>query len=122
MLENDFKLYSYAEIFNLQERYFAYMACSCSSEKLYISYLKGSSKDSAPSEIVTDIEAKYNYFKEYDISDLDEIELIETNKNAFELMSERFYDNTPFYASLKEYFKNDSRYEAIKYLAENKPI
>lgn len=122
MLENDFKLYSYAEIFNLQERYFAYMACSCASEKLYISYLKGSSKDSAPSEIVTDIEAKYNYFKEYDISDLDEIELIETNKNAFELMSERFYDNTQFYASLKEYFKNDSRYEAIKYLAENKPI
>lgn len=122
MLENDFKLYSYAEIFNLQERYFAYMACSCASEKLYISYLKGSSKDSAPSEIVTDIESKYSDFKEYDISDLIEIELIETNKNAFELMSERFYENTPFFASLKEYFKNDSRYEAIKYLAENKPI
>lgn len=66
MLDNDFKLYSYGEIINLQERYFAYMACSCASDKLYISYLKGNGKDYSPSEIVTDIEQKYKAFKEYD--------------------------------------------------------
>ncbi len=122
MLENDFKLYSYGEIINLQERYFAYMACSSASDKLYISYLKGSGKDSSPSEIVTDIEQKYASFKEYEISDFKDIDLIETNKNAFELMSERFYENTPFYSSLKKYFKNDSKYSSIEYLAENKPL
>lgn len=40
MLDNDFKLYSYGEIINLQERYFAYMACSCASEKLLFHILK----------------------------------------------------------------------------------
>ena len=37
-------------------------------------------------------------------------------------MSERFYENTPFYSSLKEYFKNDSRYSSIEYIAQNKPL
>lgn len=122
MLDNDFKLYSYGEIINLQERYFAYMACTCASDKLYISYLKGNGKDSSPSEIVSDIEQKYNSFKEYDISDLNDIDLVETDKNAFELMSERFFENTPFYASLKEYFKNDNRFASIEYLAQNIPL
>ena len=120
MLDNDFKLYSYGEIINLQERYFAYMACSCASDKLYISYLKGNGKDYSPSEIVTDIEQKYKAFKEYDFSYFKDIDLVETEKNAFELMSERFYENTPFYSSLKEYFKNDSRYSSIEYIAQNK--
>ena len=95
MLDNDFKLYSYGEIINLQERYFAYMACSCASDKLYISYLKGNGKDYSPSEIVTDIEQKYKVFKEYDFSYFKDIDLVETDKNAFELMSEDFY-NCPF--------------------------
>ncbi len=122
MLDNDFKLYSYGEIINLQERYFAYMACTCASDKLYISYLKGNGKDSSPSEIVSDIEQKYDNFCEYDISDLDDIDLVETKKNAFELMSEKFYENSPFYSSLKEYFKNDDRFASIEYLAQNKPL
>lgn len=122
MLDNDFKLYSYGEIINLQERYFAYMACSCASDKLYISYLKGNGKDYSPSEIVTDIEQKYKAFKEYDFSYFKDIDLVETDKNSFELMSERFYENTPFYSSLKEYFKNDSRYSSIEYIAQNKPL
>ncbi len=122
MLENDFKLYSYGEIFNLQERYFAYMACCSSTDLLFISYLKGSGKDSAPSEIVTDIEAKYNKFREYDISSVNNLDLVETYKNSFELMSEHFYENTEFYQTLKEYFKNDSRFESVEYLADNKPV
>ena len=74
------------------------------------------------SEIVTDIEQKYKVFKEYDFSYFKDIDLVETDKNAFELMSERFYENTPFYSSLKEYFKNDSRYSSIEYIAQNKPL
>lgn len=122
MLDNDFKLYSYGEIINLQERYFAYMACSCASEKLYVSYLKRNGKEEAESEIITDIEQKYKDFKEYSLSSLCNIDLIETKKNAFELMSENFYNNSVFYSSLKEYFKNDERFDSIKSLAENKPV
>ncbi len=55
MLENDFKLYSYSDILNLQERYFAYMACTCASEKVFVSYSQGSTNQNASSEIVESI-------------------------------------------------------------------
>ncbi len=121
LLENDFKLYSYGEIMNLQERYFAYMACSSAKEQLYISYISGSDGDNSPSEIVTSVKNILNV-RELSIADIPDIELIETYENAFELMSERYMYNTPFYSSLKEYFKNDSRFSSISNLVENKDI
>lgn len=36
--ENNFELYSYGDILDIQEKYFAYMAASVASRKLYISY------------------------------------------------------------------------------------
>lgn len=122
MLENDFKLYSYGEILNLQERYFAYMACSAPTEKLFISYIGNSSSSTTPSEIVTEIKNILPNIKECSFNDLKDIDLIESKENAFELMSERYFSNNPFYSSLKEYFKNDSRYKAVENLAENKPV
>lgn len=120
LLENDFKLYSYGEIFNLQERYFAYMACSAASERLYVSYIAGGN-DSSPSEIVTSLKGIFN-INECSKKNVSDIELIETYDNAFELMSEGYQYNTPFYSSLKKYFENDSRYSTICDLAENKDI
>lgn len=119
LLENDFKLYSYGEVLNQQEKYFAYMACAAPREKLYISYLGNTGKDSAPSEIITSVESIFDITeKTYD--SIHDIDLIETYSNSFELMCERYQTNTVFYSSLKEYFKNDSRFSAIKALAENK--
>lgn len=119
LLENDFKLYSYGEVLNQQEKYFAYMACAAPREKLYISYLGNTGKDSAPSEIITSVESIFDITeKTYD--SIQDIDLIETYSNSFELMCERYLTNTVFYSSLKEYFKNDSRFSAIKALAENK--
>lgn len=119
LLENDFKLYSYGEVLNQQEKYFAYMACAAPREKLYISYLGNTGKDSAPSEIITSVEGIFDITeKTYD--SIHDIDLIETYSNSFELMCERYLTNTVFYSSLKEYFKNDSRFSAIKALAENK--
>ncbi|MDE6155342.1 MAG: exodeoxyribonuclease V subunit gamma, partial [Eubacterium sp.] len=57
MLANDFKLYSYGKILNLQERYFAYMACTAASEILFVSYLGNTGKDSSPSEIIASIKS-----------------------------------------------------------------
>lgn len=118
LLDNDFKLYSYGEVLNQQEKYFAYMACSAPSEKLYVSYLGNSGKDAAPSEIVTSIESIFDIDERtcHSIADMD---LIETYSNAFELMCERYLYNTAFYSSLKEYFKNDNRFHSIKGLVEN---
>lgn len=120
LLDNDFKLYSYGEILNLQERYFAYMACSAPSELLFVSYTGNTGKDSSPSEIVTSLKSVFNDSKEYCYDDINDIDLIETSTNSFELMSENFLTNTEFYSSLREYFKNNDRFESVKALAENK--
>lgn len=120
LLENDFKLYSYSEILNLQERYFAYMACACASENLFVSYIGNTGKDSAPSEIAVSLKNIFNNLNEYSFSDISDIDLVETYSNSFELMSENYLTNTEFYSSLKKYFENDPRYSAIKSLAENK--
>lgn len=119
LLENDFKLYSYGEILNLQERYFAYMACAAPSEKLFISYLGNTGKDSSPSEIIVSLKNIFTDIKEYSSNDIADIDLIETRENAFELMSERYFVNSQFYSSLKKYFENDDRYSSIKALAKN---
>lgn len=119
LLENDFKLYSYGEILNLQERYFAYMACAAPSEKLFISYLGNTGKDSSPSEIVVSVKNIFSDIKEYSSDDIADIDLIETRRNAFELMSERYLVNSQFYSSLKKYFEKDERYSSVKALAEN---
>lgn len=120
LLDNDFKLYSYGEILNLQERYFAYMACAAPSEKLFVSYLGNTGKEVSPSEIITGIKSVFADIKEYSFNDINDIDLIETRTNAFELMSERYFYNTEFYSSLKKYFEKDYRFSAIKALAENK--
>ena len=119
LLDNDFKLYSYGEILNLQERYFAYMACTAPSEKLFVSYLGNTGRDSSPSEIIVSIKNIFPSLTEYSFSDIKDIDLIETEKNAFELMSERYLINDKFSSSLKKYFEKDERYNFVKSLAEN---
>ncbi len=122
MLANDFKLYSYGKILNLQERYFAYMACTAASEILFVSYLGNTGKDSSPSEIIASIKSIFPDVKEYSYSDIEQLDLVETEKNAFELMSENFLSNTEFSESLKEFFKNNEKYSSIKALAENDAV
>lgn len=119
MLENDFKLYSYNEIFDIQEKYFAYMACSAPSEKLFVSYIGNTGKESAPSEIITEIKSILPNVKEYTCNDISDISLVETKENAFELMSERYFYTDSFYSSLKKYFEDDDKFSAVKALAEN---
>jgi len=122
LLEYDFKLYSYSEILNLQERYFAYMACAAPKEKLFVSYIGNSTKETAPSEIITSIKNIFTNLSEYNFNLIKDIDLVETRTNTFELMSEQYIYNTAFASSLKEYFKNDDRYNAVKMLAENDDV
>lgn len=119
MLDNDFKLYSYGEIFDVQEKYFAYMACACAKEKVFISYTGSSSKDFEASETITEIKSVFTNVNEITYSDINKIDLIETNETAFELMSKNYFNEDKFYSSLKEYFSNDDRFKIIKSIAEN---
>lgn len=120
MLENDFKLYSYGDIQYAQEKYFAYTSCCCARERLFISYTGNTGRDAAPSEIVTSVKEALPDIREYKSSDIDDIELIETKENAFELMSERYFYTDAFYSSLKKYFENDGRFPAVAAMAENR--
>ena len=115
---NDLELYSFGETLNLQERYFAYMATSVASEKLTVTYL-GNGKNPTPSIIVTSLKKLFPNMKEIKYSDIPNIDLVESKAAAFELMAERFNDNTEFSESLKEYFKEDIRFSSVKKLCEN---
>lgn len=118
---NNLELYSFGETLNLQERYFAYMAVSVASEKLTVTYL-GNGKNPTPSTIVTSLKKLFPNIKEIKYSDIPNIDLVESKASAFELMAERFNDNTEFSESLKEYFKDDIRFGSVKNLCENDDI
>ncbi len=121
ILSNSLELYSFGETLNLQERYFAYMAVSAASERLCVTYL-GNSASPAPSVIVTSVRSLFPDMREIRYSDIKDIDLIESSASAFEIMAEKFNDNTVFSESLKEYFKKDGRYNSVKLLAENDEV
>ena len=118
---NDIELYSFGETLNLQERYFAYMAASAASEKLTVTYL-GNTKNPTPSVIVTSLKKLFPNIREIKYSDIPDIDLVESSLSAFELMAERFNENTEFSESLKEYFKDDERFSSVKTLCDNDNI
>ncbi len=119
--ENDFTLYSFGETLTYQERYFAYMALSAPSEKLFVSY-EGNAKNDAPSSIVTSLTALFPNIEVLRYEDIPETELVESGTSAFDLMAAKFGENTSFSESLKKYFENDGRYEAVRLLFENEEL
>ncbi len=119
--ENDFTLYSFGETLTFQERYFAYMAVSVAGEYLSVSYI-GNGKNDAPSSLVNSVRGIFPDVCVLCREDIHETELVESNLSAFEIMAGKYGDNTVFSESLKEYFKNDGRYQAVSLLWENEDI
>ena len=120
--DNDFKLYSYGETLNAQEKYFAYMAISSPSEKLFVSYIQGNDKNSE-SAIVTGIQSVFPNLKKSFYSPNVNIDCLETDDNAFEILTSKFNNNDVFIKSLKHYFLNKenykSRVQAVERLVNN---
>lgn len=124
LVENNFKLYSYGKALNAQEKYFAYMALSSAKEKLYVSYIAGDG--GVESSLVTQIRSVFpaviteTYNEELSVSAL------QSEDNAFELMSADFEKNTDFSESLKQYFSENedyrARYSSVKSIYENNEI
>lgn len=125
LIENDFKLYSYGEILNAQEKYFAYMAVSAPTDYLFVSY-RGGKNDGEKSTIVTDIEASFSDFKEDRFDDVVTIEDIESKENAFEILASNFNKDKDVFVSLKKYFNELDAYKgrirAVNSLINNNEI
>lgn len=119
--ENDFTLYSFGETLTFQERFFAYAAASCAREYLFASYIANARND-APSSLITSLLGIFPCAEPESAESIPEAELIESTLPAFELMARKYADNTVFSESLKEYFRNDERYNAVRLLWENGDI
>lgn len=116
---HDFKLYSFGEILNLQERYFAYKAVSAPRERLFVTYTATGRAD-APSAIVTGIQALFPNLHVEKWNPANGLDLVDTPQNAFELMSGLYDSTDPFFVALRTYFSDEPQYAAVQALAENR--
>ena len=125
LISNDFKLYSYGETLTAQERYFAYMAVSAPTEKLFVSY-RESASTSSESSIVRGLRAVFPDIEIESYTDEITLDKIESKDNAFELLASSFTDNSDIISSLAAYFENEpayaSRLRAVKRLVSNDDI
>lgn len=122
LINNDFKLYSYGEILNAQEKYFAYMAMTSAKEKLYVSYLS----ESSASSIVSQIKASFPNVEVEKFNNELSLDRVESEDNAFEILASSYNENSIFIASLNEYFSKQngfsSRLNAVESLTNNNEI
>lgn len=125
LIENKFKLYAYGETLNAQEKYFAYMALSAPSDRLFVSFRNGSA-DGAESIIVSELKNIFSNLEAHSAETEYSISAAETDANTFEILASNFGDNTEFIATLKEYFADkpefESRLSAVKRLSKNEDI
>lgn len=125
LIENKFKLYAYGETLNAQEKYFAYMALSAPSDRLFVSF-RNSSADGAESIIVSELKNIFSNLEVHSAETEYSVSSAETDANTFEILASNFDDNTEFIATLKEYFADkpefESRLSAVKRLSKNEDI
>lgn len=119
--ENDFRLYSFGETLNIQERFFAYSAVCAARERLFVSYSR-SGLNTSPSSLITSLISVFPNMRVLRRRDIEPQELIESRESAFELMSSVFEENTPLSASLKKFFERDGRYKAVERMFSNEDM
>lgn len=108
LIESDFKLYSYGETLNAQERFFAYMALSAPKEKLFVSFC--GAQGQMESSIVSTLKTIFPKIKVECCNVKLGIDSVESADNAFELLASNYNNNDEFIASLKSYFAGHSEY------------
>lgn len=110
LIDDNFKLYSYGETLNAQERYFAYMAVSCASNRLYVSY-RNSVDDTCESSIVSEIKDTFPAIEIKSNNGCVTLDSLETDANAFEFLASDYDDNSKMTAALKQYFSDKKEFE-----------
>lgn len=121
LIESDFKLYSYGETLNAQERFFAYMALSAPKEKLFVSFC--GAQGQMESSIVSTLKTIFPEIKTECYNEKLDIDSVESTDNAFELLASNYNKNNQFISSLKNYFSKcdeySSRLKAVESLVNN---
>lgn len=110
LIDDNFKLYSYGETLNAQERYFAYMAVSCGSNRLYVSY-RNSVDDTCESSIVSEIKDTFPAIETKSNNGCVTLDSLETDANAFEFLASDYDDNSKMTVALKQYFSDKKEFE-----------
>ena len=122
LIDDNFKLYSYGETLNAQERYFAYMAVSCARNRLYVSY-RNSVDDTCESSIVSEIKDTFPAIETKSNNGCVTLDSLETDANAFEFLASDYDDNSKMTAALKQYFSDkkefENRLDAVNNLSVN---
>lgn len=125
LINNDFKLYSYGETLNAQEKYFAYMSACSATDKLYASYISGGDS-SEKSLIITGIERCLPNVTTSSFNNELTLDKIESVDNAFDSLVSHYNDNSVLSQSLKHYFKSRDDYSgkvaAVESLINNENI
>lgn len=125
LIADDFKLYSYGETLNAQEKYFAFMAVCSPSEKLFVSFCQSNIKH-CESAIVTSIKRIVPDIEYQTPDEKINIDMLQSKENAFQIVCSHFNENDVTENSLKEYFNRNQDYsaklEAVKQLTGNEDI
>lgn len=109
----DIELFSDTGRLTLQEKYIAYSAVTLPSQMLSVSYCSSDMKGSAllPSAIVEQLQSIFSDLGITRLSYTQDMELIEGEKAAFELLASRWQENSVFSQSLKAYFQENEKYQ-----------
>ena len=124
LISNDFKLYSYGETLNAQEKYFAYMAVSAPRDSLYVSYL--GTGEHSESSIVREIKAILPNIAVTHCENNFCLNNLYSDGNSFDLLVNHYDENTDIVNSLKEYFASNHGYRdrlnAVENIVRNNDI
>ncbi len=95
-----------------EERFIAYCAVTAANERLYLSYktIDSSGEKLFASEIVDLALSKINGVRLCKTTEMNPLDLIESDDSAFSALCEMFNDNTTLRSTLLEYFKNKEDY------------
>lgn len=109
----DIHLFSDTARLALQEKFIAYSAVTLPSEQLYVSYcssnLQGNSQ--SPSVIVEQIQAMFPDLQLESLCQIPDLEQLEGERAAFELLASRWQENSGFINGLKAYFQKNEAYQ-----------
>lgn len=111
LIQNQFKLYSYGETLNAQERYFAYIAMCCASDYLFVSY-RASGENAHESAIVNEIRSVFPNIVTEVPTDTVTLASLVSDSNAFEILASHYPADSTLLSSLKHYFEENSDYQA----------
>lgn len=109
----EIELFSDTSRLTLQEKFIAYSALTLPSEKLLLSYCVSDIKGNPmlPSSIVDNLRALFNNLPFSTADSTADLDFIEGEKAAFELLAARWDETSVFTSSLKEYFLGNEKYK-----------